>query len=77
MIMHNKGPIVLRNNTFDENIGTVGGAVHIMQPDFESNADSKETNSHPYVYIEKNNFTNNMAYFAGNAIYMSHSVKRI
>ena len=30
MIMHNKGPIVLLNNTFDENIGTVGGAVHIM-----------------------------------------------
>ena len=48
-----------------------------MEPDFESNADSSETNSHPYVYIEHNNFTNNMAYFAGNAIYMSHSVKRI
>ena len=75
--MHNKAPIILLNNTFDENIGTIGGAVHIMQPDFESNADSEETNSHPYVYIEKNNFTNNMAYFAGNAIYMSHSVKRI
>ena len=77
MIMANKGPLIIKNNTFEENIGTLGGAIHIMSPDFESNADSTEVNSHPYIYIENNTFSKNMAYFAGNAIYMGHTVKRI
>ena len=77
MIMANKGPLILKNNTFEENIGTLGGAIHIMSPDFESNANSTEVNSHPYIYIENNTFTKNMAYFAGNAIYMTHTNKLI
>ena len=77
MIMANKGPIIIKNNTFEENIGTLGGAIHIMSPDFESNKDSTEVNSHPYIYIENNIFNKNMAYFAGNAIYIGHTVKRI
>ena len=55
----------------------MGGAIHIMSPDFESNADSTEANSHPYILMENNTFTKNMAYFAGNAIYMGHTVKRV
>ena len=77
MIMANKGPIIIKNNTFEENIGTLGGAIHIMSPDFESNAASNTTNSHPYIYIENNTFSKNMAYFAGNAIYIGHTIKRI
>ena len=48
-----------------------------MSPDFESNAESSEANSHPYIYIQNNNFTQNMAYFAGNALYIAHTVKRV
>lgn len=34
VIIANKGPIVIKDNTFEENIGTMGGAIHIMSPDF-------------------------------------------
>ena len=47
-----------------------------MSPNFEANADSNVTNSHPYVYFANNTFEKNMAYFAGNAIYLGHTVKR-
>ena len=53
-------------NTFTENIGTVGGAVHIMSPDFESNpldfdpdydtVDYKVNHYLPYIFIEENLF---------------------
>ena len=36
LINANKGPIIIKENVFQENIGTIGGAVHIMSPDFES-----------------------------------------
>ena len=39
LINANKGPIIIKENKFDENIGTLGGAIHIMSPDFESTAD--------------------------------------
>ena len=52
MIIANRGPIVIKDNTFEENIGTMGGAIHIMSPDFESNAGSNDkVNSLPYIYI--------------------------
>ena len=66
VIVANKGPIILMGNTFTENIGTVGGAVHIMSPDFESNpldfdpdydtVDYKVNHYLPYIFIEDNNF---------------------
>ena len=77
MIRRNQGPIVINNNTFSENIGTMGGAIHIYSPDFESNADSEEVNSHPYIYISGNTFDRNMAYFAGNALYVAHTVRKV
>ena len=73
MILANKGPIIIKDNHFEENIGTLGGTIHIMSPDFESNS----TTSPPYIYIEGNSFTKNMAYFGGNALYITHTVKRI
>ena len=66
----------MKNNNFSENIGTLGGAMQIMSPNFEANANSNVTNSHPYVYMSENSFKNNMAYFSGNAMYLGHTVNR-
>ena len=74
MILANKGPIIIKNNTFEENIGTTGGAIHIMSPDFEYKSTNLQS---PYIYIASNSFIKNMAYFAGNAYYITHTVKRI
>ena len=52
----------------------MGGAVQIFRPDFETNSASNLTNSHPYIYIHGNKFEKNMAYFAGNALFVSHTV---
>ena len=38
IIVANRGPIIIKDNLFEENIGTMGGAIHIMSPDFESTA---------------------------------------
>jgi len=92
LIVSNKGPVLFKNNFFSENIGTLGGSVHIYSPDFESNNNSTSkntttsvtnsttstnaTNTQPYVYFSGNQFLYNMAYFAGNAIYMTHTVYR-
>ena len=52
MLIAPKGPIVIRNNTFEENIGTIGGAIHIFSPDFEANlANEDMVNPHPYISI--------------------------
>ena len=68
--------MLFKENLFMENIGTLGGSVHIMSPDFETNKDSNATNSQPYIYFKDNNFTKNMAYFAGNALYITHTINR-
>lgn len=49
----------------------MGGAIFVMSPDFKNNKQSK-----PYIYIRDNNFVQNMAYFAGNALYVTHTVDR-
>lgn len=71
-----KGPLIITNCTFSENIGTMGGAITVMSPDFESDTGTSVTNSKPYLYLENNVFQQNMAYFAGNALYVAHTVKR-
>lgn len=75
MIQANQGPIIIKDNLFEENIGTMGGAIHIMSPDFETGAAvaNETVNTLPYIYIESNTFSRNMAYLAGNAIYMAHT----
>ena len=35
LIKANQGPMIFVNNTFSENIGTAGGAIHIESPNFE------------------------------------------
>ena len=68
--------MLFKENLFLENIGTLGGTVHIMSPDFETKKGSNATNSQPYIYFRDNNFTKNMAYFAGNALYITHTINR-
>ena len=63
--------MVFIDNEFSENIGTTGGAIHIEQPNFEV------PNMKPYLIIKDNKFKNNMAYFAGNAIHISHKMRMI
>ena len=36
LIRANHGPMIFANNTFSENIGTMGGAIQILSPNFES-----------------------------------------
>ena len=55
------GSIIIVNNTFTDNIGTVGGAINIDNMVF---LDDKTQAS---LVIKKNKFIRNMAYFAGNA----------
>ena len=56
MIIENKGPLIIKNNTFTDNIGTMGGAIHVFSPDFESNKEERlyGNNTLPYIYITDN-----------------------
>ena len=77
-IRANHGPMIFVNNTFSENIGTIGGAIQILSPNFEShNATGYNSTQKPYVIMHNNNFTKNMAYFAGNAFHITSSVRLI
>ena len=41
-IQANQGPIVIRNNRFEENIGTFGGAISIISPNFSATNTASE-----------------------------------
>ena len=65
--------MIIVNNTFSENIGTFGGSILISSPNFEIyNRTTFNTTEKPYVIFQNNNFTKNMAYFAGNAFHISN-----
>ena len=65
--------MIFANNTFLENIGTFGGAVVIESPNFEiHNRTTLNTTDKPYIIFQNNNFTKNMAYFAGNAFHITY-----
>ena len=73
-ILGHSAPLILHNNTFSENIGTTGGGINIISPNFELNRNwttlnvtKHMNNSLPLIYMNENNFTKNMAYFSGNA----------
>ena len=44
-IQGNEGSIIFTDNSFDENVGTTGGAIHIEQPNFEVEG------KRPYIVI--------------------------
>lgn len=61
--------IVIENNTFDNNIGLHGGAVHI---DLSYEKDGLATLNEPSttVALLNNTFKRNMALFEGNAVFI-------
>ena len=63
MIKGNQGPMIFTGNTFRDNIGTTGGAIHIEYPEFRHSGK-------PYIVMKDNRFLSNMAYFAGNAFHI-------
>lgn len=63
MIKGNQGPIIFTGNTFEDNIGTTGGVIHIEHPDYRNN-------NAPAIVMAKNTFMSNMAYWAGNAFHI-------
>ena len=70
MIRGNRGPIIFSGNTFKDNIGTTGGAIHIEDPDFRYG-------DNPSIVMADNIFENNMAYWAGNAFHIQMKMRMI
>lgn len=64
--------MVLTGNTFEQNIGTFGGAITINSP----NVQSQKANQEVGLIIRGNKFLNNMAYFSGNAIYVRSTLRK-
>ena len=59
--------IIFEGNKFSDNIGTHGGAIKIK------NAEKYQ----PLIILKNNNFTRNMAYFEGNAVFIKNSVSTL
>jgi hypothetical protein len=68
-ISQNIEAIVFVNNIFEHNIGLYGGAINIDNPDWTGHKPYQLRNT-PYVIVENNSFKQNMAYIAGNAVYI-------
>lgn len=67
MLKNVSSHIIFENNTLDSNMGIHGGAIHIDQ---ESDFFSPNYNTFaPFIYLNNNTFTRNMAYLDGNSIY--------
>jgi len=66
-LSRNRGMFIFRGNTVSNNIGLYGGVINIDSPDWE-------TGSSPYVILRDNYFTQNMAYLAGNVLYMRNTI---
>ena len=64
-ISRNRDKMIFNDVNFLNNIGTFGGAITVNSPDF-TNRDGPK----PYVIVSQCHFSNNMAYFSGNAIYV-------
>ena len=62
-ISRNLEQVIFYRNTFKRNVGTFGGAITINSPNFEHGIE-------PYTVFKDNTFINNMAYFAGGAVYI-------
>ena len=69
-VSRNKNTIIIRNNVFSQNIGTFGGAITINSPNWLQGVNL------PLVFINDNTFTQNMAYFSGNAVYIRSTMNQ-
>ena len=55
-----EGQVIFENNTVSNNIGMIGGALHVYNTN-ESDVP---------IFLQNNRFEKNMAYFKGNAVYV-------
>ncbi|CDW73676.1 UNKNOWN [Stylonychia lemnae] len=67
-ISRNKEYTIIRQNLFQDNIGTFGGAITIDSPDWAQG-------NNPYLVISDNRFVTNFAYFSGNAIHFRGTLR--
>ena len=72
-------PVIFISNIFKENIGIFGGAISINSPNFAAIDDIKANSAasatipamkRPYIVLRDNEFTRNMAYMSGNAVFI-------
>ena len=68
---------MFENNTFDSNIGTHGGAIHIDLSSSDTPAAPLRParKYSPAIYMKNNTFSRNQAYLDGNAIYIKSAQK--
>lgn len=66
-LSRSKDTVIIKGNTFQDNIGTFGGAISINSPDWIGGRQ-------PHIVIKGNMFQGNMAYFSGNAIYIRNTL---
>lgn len=63
-------PVIITGNIFQNNIGTFGGSISINSPNWEQNKTAQ-------IVMRSNSFSNNMAYFSGNAVYIRSTLKKV
>ena len=61
--------IVFQNNSFDSNVGLHGGAIQIDHAKV-ANSSTSINEAAPFVMFKNNQFTRNIAYLEGTAIYI-------
>jgi hypothetical protein len=64
--------IIFDNNSFDSNIGMIGGAIHINNQ-LQPNSRNTMKDSSPVILFKKNTFTRNLSYMEGNAVFIMGS----
>lgn len=68
-VSRNKAQMVVKECNFSSNIGTFGGAITVNSPDWINGRQ-------PHVVVVNNQFSGNMAYFSGNAIYIRTTIPK-
>lgn len=66
-----RGNITIDNNRIDDNIGLHGGAINIEKPLIMAGREAINVS----IAIRNNSFNRNMAYIAGNSIFISSPSK--
>jgi hypothetical protein len=61
---------VFENNTFENNVGLHGGAIHIDQQLSQHDNQTHVNDLTTFIYFKNNSFSKNMAYFEGNAVFI-------
>jgi hypothetical protein len=67
-VARNKNLILIKGSSFTQNIGSFGGAITIDSPNWNDG-------NQPHVVLHANTFDKNMAYFSGNAVYITPTMQ--